>query len=41
MLPLISFETGRRAQTQSSVEDHSRVWDSKWNSGSRGTRNQG
>jgi hypothetical protein len=23
MLPLISFETGRRSQTQSSVQDHS------------------
>ncbi|MCU1242681.1 MAG: hypothetical protein JWO71_3407 [Candidatus Acidoferrum typicum] len=25
MLPLISFETGRRSQTQSSVQDHSLV----------------
>ena len=35
MLPLISFETGRRPQTQSSVQDHSLVRDSKWKSGSR------
>jgi len=34
MLPLISFETGRKTQTQSSVEDHSLVRDSKWKSGS-------
>ena len=34
MLPLISFETGRKTQTQSSVKDHSLVRDSKWKSGS-------
>jgi hypothetical protein len=33
MLPLISFETGGKTQTQSSVQDHSLVGDSKWKSG--------
>jgi len=37
MLPLISFETGRKTQTQSSVQDHSLVCDSKWKSGSTET----
>ena len=41
MLPLISFETGRKTQTQSSVQDHSLVRDSKWKSGSIGNRNHG
>src|SRR6266852_6265221 len=41
MLPLISFGTGRKTQTQSSVQDHSRVRDSKWKSGSIGNRNHG
>jgi len=39
MLPLISFETGRSSQTQSSVQDQSLVRDSRWNSGSKGNRN--
>jgi len=41
MLLLISFETGRKTQTQSSVEDHSLVRDSKWKSGSIWNRNHG
>ena len=41
MLPLISFETGRKTQTQSSVQDHSLVRDSKWKSGSIWNRNHG
>jgi hypothetical protein len=41
MLLLISFETGRRSQTQSSVQDHSLVCDSKWKSGSIRNRNHG
>jgi hypothetical protein len=41
MLPLISFETGRKALTQSSVQDHSLVLDSKWKSGSIRNRNHG
>jgi len=34
MLPLISFETGRKSLTQSSGQDHSLVCASKWKSGS-------
>ena len=41
MLSLISFETGRRSPTQSSVQDHSLVGDSKWKSGSIRNRNHG
>ena len=41
MLPLISFETGRKTQTQSSVQDHSLVRDSQWKSGSIWNRNHG
>src|SRR5712672_3573340 len=41
MLPLISFETGRKTPTQSSVQDHSLVCDSKWKSGSIRNRNHG
>src|SRR6266403_4545763 len=41
MLPLISFETGRRSPTQSSVQDHSLVCASKWKSGSIRNRNHG
>jgi len=39
MLPLTGFETDRKTQTQSSIQDHLRVRDSKWKSGSpsRGT----
>ena len=41
MLPLISFETGGKTPTQSSVQDHSLVCDGKWKSGSSGNRNHG
>jgi hypothetical protein len=40
MLPLISFETGRKTQTQSSVGPWAGS-DSKWKSGSIGNRNHG
>ena len=41
MLPLVSFETGRSTPTESSVQDHSLVRDSKWKSGSILRKNHG